>query len=216
MKLILNLVLGFVGLTNVAVILSAADSTTPYITYTTNTPGLLNYSTSSSIAVTSSNSVRLALNAQSLLLNELIREHEKRASELVQKNQSEKAKWEAELVNELQEKNARMQKNIELATQPGSAPNGLKAGSAEVDDQLAFVSTVEAGLEQVRQDLSRAMEEASVLSVQIATNKAPEDFAGMSAVLSQNQRLVKQLQKEQLDLELRKLEFRAIQKLLQK
>lgn len=119
-------------------------------------------------------------------------------------------------MNELQEKKVRVQKGIEQTTQPGPTTNGLKAASSEIDDQLAFVSTVEAGLELIRQDLAAAIEDSRFLSTQIATNKAPEDYAGMASALGENQKLVKNLQREQLDLELRKLEFRALLKAIQK
>jgi hypothetical protein len=212
----LKLILGIVGLTSISRVLLAADATIPYSTYTPNTHAPLNYSASNSIAISSSNAVVSALNAQALLLKEIMQEHQKRAADLTQKNQSEKAKWETDLLNELQDKNARVQKSIDQATQPWPGTNGVKAASSEVDDQLVFVSTVEAGLEQIRQELSAAIEDSRVLATQIATNKAPEDFAGMSLVLGENQRHVKELQREQLDLELRKLEFRAIQKVMQK
>ncbi len=75
---------------------------------------------------------------------------------------------------------------------------------------------MEARLEQLRQELSAATEDTRVLAMQIGTNKVPEDLAGMASVLGENQKLVKELQREQLDLELRKLEFQAIRKLMQK
>src|SRR5437763_115686 len=101
MKLYLKLILGIVG--GLAVIsrpLLAADATTAYTTYTTNTPAPLNYSASNSIATASSNAVMVALNAQALLLKEMMQEHQKRAADLTQKSQSEMAKWETDLVNE--------------------------------------------------------------------------------------------------------------------
>ena len=101
MKLYSKLIL---GLASISRALLAADATTTYITYTTNTHAPLNYSAPNSIAISSSNAVMLALNAQALLLKEMMQEHQKRAADLTQKSQSEKAKWEADLVNELQEK----------------------------------------------------------------------------------------------------------------
>ncbi len=212
----LKLILGIVGLTSISPVLLAADSAVPNIIYTTNTHAPLNYSASNSIAISSSNAVALGLDAQALLLKELIQEHQKRAADLTQASQTEKAKWETDLVNELQEKNVRLQKSVDQASQPGTGANDLKAASGEVDARLAFISTVDAGLDQIRQELSAAIEDSRGLATQIATNKAPEDFAGMSSVLGENQKLVKQLQKEQLDLELRKLEFRALLKVIQK
>ena len=216
MKLYLKLIPGIVGLAGISGSLLAADAAGTYTTYNTNTSAPLNYSASHSIATSSSNAVMVALNAQALLLKEMIQEHQKRAADSTQKSLSEKAKWETDLVTELQEKSVRVQKSIEQATQPSSGINDLKAAAGDVDEQLVFVSTVEARLEQLHQELAAAIEDSRVLSMQIGTNKAPEDIGGASMVLGENQRLVKELQKEVLDLELRKIEFRAIRKALQK
>jgi hypothetical protein len=215
MKLYLKSILGIVALAGISGSLLAADATGTYITYTTNTSALPNYSASHSIATSSSNAVMVALSAQALLLKEIIQEHQKRAGDSTQKSLSEKAKWETDLVTELQEKSGRVQKSIEQVSQPSSGINDLKA-AGDVDEQLVFVSTLEARLEQLHQELAAAIDDSRVLSMQIGTNKAPEDIGGASMVLGENQRLVKELQKELLDLELRRLEFRAIYKALQK
>jgi hypothetical protein len=216
MKLYLKLILGIVGLAGISGSLAAADATGTYSTYTTNISALPNYSASHTIATSSSNAVMVALSAQVLLLKEMIQEHQKRAADSTQKSLSEKAKWKTDLVTELQENSVRVQKSIEQATQPSSGINNLKAAAGDVDEQLVFVSTVEARLEQLHQELAAAIEDSRVLSMQIGTNKAPEDVGAASMVLGENQSLVKELQKEVLDLELRKLEFRAIYKALQK
>jgi hypothetical protein len=211
----LKLIPGIVGLAIFSQALLAADATT-YTPYANSTYALPTYSASNSIATASSNTVVLALNGQALLLSEMLQEHQKRATDFAQKNQTERAQWESNLVNELQEKSARVQKGISQATQPTPGTSDLKAAATNVDDQLVFVSTVEGRLEEIRQQLSVAIEDSRVLSMQIGTNKAPEDFAGLSLVLSENQKAVKELQREGLDLELRKLEFRALWKAIQK
>lgn len=215
MSLYLKLIPGIVGLSITCRVLLAADATT-YTSYANSAFSPPTYNASNSIAISSSNAIVLALNGQALLLRELLQEHQKRATDLTQKNQTEKAKWESDLVNELQEKSAHVQKSIDQATQPWPGTNALKAAAANVDDQLVFVSTVEARMEGVRQELSAAIQDSRVLSMQIGTNKAPEDVAGILFALGENQRVVKQLQREQLDLEIRKLEFRAILKAMQK
>jgi hypothetical protein len=202
------------ALATTALMLLGADIST-YPGYGTNPHVPLDYSGSSSVAASSSNAVMVALNAQALLLKEMLKEHQSRAAELTQTNQSEKAKWEAELVNELQQKSDRVQKSIEQRSQPGPAANGLN-GIGEMDDQLVFFATVDARLGQIRQELLAVMEDSQVQGLRIATNKGPEDMAAISSALGDNQRIIKELQREQLDLELRKLEFRAIKKALQK
>jgi hypothetical protein len=216
MKLYLKPILGIFGLASISHALLAADATTSYPTHATDTHAPLNYSAYNLIAISSSNAVTLALNAQVLLLKEMMQEHQKRAADLTQKSQSEKAKWEADLVMELQEKGARLQKSSDQTAQARPGTTDLKIAAGDVDDPLVFVTTVEARLEQLRQELSAATEDTRVLAMQIGTNKVPEDLAGMSSVLGENQKLVKELQREQLDLELRKLEFQAIRKLMQK
>jgi hypothetical protein len=216
MKLYLRLIAGIVGVAGISGSLLAADAVGTYITYTTNISAPLNYSASNAIATSSPNGVMVALNAQALLLKEMIQEHQKRAADSTQNNLSEKAKWELDLVIELQEKSGRVQKSIEQASLPPSATNDLKAAPGDVDEQLVFVSTVEARLERLHQELAAAIEDSRVLSMQIGTNKSPDEIGSASLVLGENQRLVKELQKELLDVELRKLEFRAIYKALQK
>jgi hypothetical protein len=208
-----KLILGMVGLVSIAPALPAADTTTYPPPYTATPRAPLNYSAPNSGATSSSNAVMVALNAQALLLKELIQEHQKRATDSTQKNQGEKAKWETDLVNELQEKSAQVQKSVDQATPPSTT--NVKA-APNADDPLVFLSTVEAGLDRVRQELSAAIEDSRAISMQIGTNKVPEDFAGLSLALAENQKAVKDLQKEQFDLELRKLEFRAISRLMQK
>jgi hypothetical protein len=216
MKLYSKLILGVVGLTSISRCLLAADATGSYTTYTTNTYAPLNYSAPDSIASSSSNAVILALSGQALLLKEMMQEHRRRAADLTEKSQSEKAKWETDLVNELQEKNVRLQKSIDQTTQASAMTTGLKAAAGDVDDQLLFVTTVEARQEQIRLEVAAALEDGRVLTMRLGTNKAPENFAGMSLALSENDKFVKELQREQLELELRRLEFRAISKMLQK
>src|SRR5688572_29777011 len=149
MKTCFKLILGIVGLVSIPHALLAAEAAPAYPTYKPTTPPSLNYSAPDSMATSSSNAVMVALNAQSLLLKELMQEHQKRAEDLTQKSENEKAKWEKDLVNELQEKSARLQKNIDQAAQP---TNDRK--TTEADDQLAFLSIVDANLERVRNELS--------------------------------------------------------------
>jgi len=213
-----NLIWGIAGLAAVATapMLLAADATSTYSVNPASRHPPLDYSKSVSIGTSASNAVIVALNAQTLLLKEMQQEHQSRAGELKQKNESEKAKWETELVNELQEKSTQVQKMIDQMSQPGALERDLKGAGGNVDDELVFESTVEARLEQIHQELSAAIEDSRVLSAQVSTNKTPEDIGAMASVLGDNQKLVKDLQKEQLDLELRKLEFRAIRKAVQK
>src|SRR5689334_23346615 len=124
MKPHLNFVLGIIGLVIIITspTLLAADviTTYPYPVPATSYPPLDN-SRSASIATSASNAVVVALNAQALLLKEMLQEYQTRAAALTQNNQGEKAKWEMELVAELQQKTARLQKSIDQISQSGAA-----------------------------------------------------------------------------------------------
>src|SRR6476659_2471238 len=113
MKPHLNLVRELVGLTVIVAvpILMAADATTTTypIYYPAKPYSPPEYSKPASMMASATNTASVALNAQALLLKEILQEHQSRAAELTQSNQSEKARWETELVNELQEKSARVQ-----------------------------------------------------------------------------------------------------------
>ena len=109
-----------------------------------------------------------------------------------------------------------MQKRIEQQASSGSASNESRIDAGDTDDELVFISTVETRLEQIRQEISGAIEDIRALSMLVSTNKTPEDISAMSFTLTDNQRLVKELEREKLDLELRKLQFRAILKATQR
>jgi hypothetical protein len=216
MKPYIKVALGIIGLAAVVSALLAADVRTTYSTYATNSRVPLDYSGSNSIGASASGAVMAALKAQALLLKEMLQDHQRRAADLAQKNESDKAKWETDLVNELQQKTARVQQSIDQTAQGGPTANDMKAGRSNVDDQLAFVSMIEARLEQVREQVSAATGDIRSLSMQIATNKSPEEIAAMSSALGENQRLINELQRERFDLALREVEFRAICKAVQK
>src|SRR6185369_13404864 len=112
MKLYVKLIVAIAGLACITCALVGADATTASTGYATKISAPLNNSATNSITASTSNAVMLALNAQALLLKEMMQDHQKKAADLTKKNESEKAKWETDLVNELQEKNSRIQAGI--------------------------------------------------------------------------------------------------------
>ena len=214
MKRYPKLILGIAGLAAAARLLLVADAAETYST--TTKPYAAGNVRSNSLAVSSSSGVMAALNGQALLLKDLLQEHQRLAADLAQKGQNERAKWETELVDQLQERSAHLQKRIEQQASSGSAPNESRIDAGDTDDELVFISTVETRLEQIRQEISGAIEDIRALSMLVSTNKTPEDISAMSFTLTDNQRLVKELEREKLDLELRKLQFRAILKATQR
>jgi len=216
MKSYLKPIFGVIGLTATASSLLSADTTTTYPVYTTNSYVVPTYSRSSSVTGSSSNNAIVALNAQALMLKEMLQEHRSRAADLTQKNQDERAKWETELAKELQDKSTRLQKSLDEITQPALLTNDLRVADTDLDDQLLFISTVEARLEQINKELAAATRHTGTLATQISPDKTPEDIGAISSALDENQRFIKELQREQVDLQLRKIEFRAILKAIQK
>ena len=216
MKSFLKPVFGMIALIATPTSLLSADTTTTYPVYTTNSYPVPAYSRSIPVTASSSNNAIVALNAQAFMLKEMLQEHRSRAADLTQKKQDEKAKWETELANELQEKSARLQKSLDEITQSGLVTNDLKVAETDLDDQLLFISTIEARLELINKELAAATRHTGALATQIAPDKTPEDIGAISSALDENQRFIKELQREQADLQLRKIEFRALLKATQK
>src|SRR5258708_3073043 len=102
MKMYLKLILGIIGLAGISRALLGAEATTASTGYAAKLPVPVSFSASNSIASSASNAIILVLNAQALLLKEMMQEHQKRAAESMKKNENERAKWETDLVKELQ------------------------------------------------------------------------------------------------------------------
>jgi hypothetical protein len=207
------LLFGMPGLADIPQPLLAAEVTYGPGTYGPGSNAPISYPGSMSLAA--SNVTIVALNAQAALLKELAQEHQMRAADSARSNQTEKVKWETELANELQNRNARLAKAIEELTGQQSAvlgTNNASLKSVEGDEEAVFLARVEERLLQINQDLMATLDQARTFGLQLATNKSPENLQWMSFMVEDNQRYVRQLQKEQFDLELRKLEFRALRK----
>ncbi len=160
------------------------------------------------------------------LLSELEQEHRKRAEEARKGEQADKAKWETDLAQELADKASGITKltndvtkqrlAFEQAHKPlNSSVFAIRAritANGQTPEEIAFLTKLDERLWGVEQELSAALDEVNGLTAQIATNTVPEDMAPVSLSLQENGRRVKQLQKEESDLELKKLEFQALRK----
>jgi hypothetical protein len=91
---------------------------------------------------------------------------------------------------------------------PYTASAGSRLGSYEVE----FLSRLEERLETVSQELSTARQDANVYALQLHTNTMPYDLTAATSLIEQNARHIRELQQQQFDLELRKLEFQALRK----
>ncbi len=167
----------------------------------------------------------IELKAQSDLLNQLAQEHRKRAGELSQGADS-KAQWERDLAKELGDRSLAVlgllnnlrkeQASFEqahpdiAASVTTNSPSGALGPSNP--EELAFLAKLEERLATVQQEIADAMEAGKVYTAQLSTNANSPDFSRIASLVQENGRVVRQLQKEASDLELRKLEFRALHK----
>ena len=167
----------------------------------------------------------LEFNAKLKLLAELSDEHAKRA-DAAKTETSDKVKWETDLVQELRDRATRMAKQLsEVTTQrlafeaAHSPPPGPAVGLGSLEttnrlnmDEIAYLTKIEQRLSKVADELASTLETTRSYTAELATNRAPEDVGRISRLLEVNGRQLKELEREQVGLDLRKLEFRALRK----
>jgi hypothetical protein len=163
--------------------------------------------------------------AQSELLSQLAQEHKKRA-EGTAPDQTAKVQWENELARELTGRSAvvagmadQVQKErvafeqthpdlVASLQQPAPAP----AANTPNTDEILFFNKIEERLSELQQDIANALDAGKVLTAQLHTNTGSFEYSRIASVLQQNDNALRQLQKEERDLELRRLEFRALRR----
>ncbi len=164
------------------------------------------------------------LNSQLTLLGDLEQEHRKRAAEAGKAEQAAKATWETDLAQELADKTSALKKQAEelskqrLAFEEAHKPlspavHGLRSRmtvSGQNPDEVAYLAKLDEKLWGLQQELNALQDEGNNCAVQLTTNNVPQEMARISGLLEENGRRLRQLQKEQSDLELQKLQFRAL------
>lgn len=160
------------------------------------------------------------LKTESDLLDGLALEHHKRA-EAVANQQPPRAQWEREWGKELTERASALRGSLEnlrkeqMAVEHAhpelhAASKPAKALTTPNPDEAAFMAKLEERLAAVQQETAEAIEAGKVYGAQLATNTGSLEFSRISFMLQENGRAIHQLQKEIAELELRKLEFRAL------
>jgi hypothetical protein len=163
--------------------------------------------------------------AQSELLSQLSQEHKKRAQE-APRDQIAKAQWESELAKELDDKalvilgllnNIRKERlTFEqahadlLSSIPPNSP--ARESNTRNLDEAVFMAKLEERLAAVQQEVAEAMDAGMVYTAQLQTNTRSADYSRITSLLQDNGNTVKRLQKEAANLELKKLEFRALRR----
>jgi hypothetical protein len=162
--------------------------------------------------------------AQSELLGQLAQEYKKRA-EGTAPDQTAKVQWENELARELAERSAvvagianQVQKERLAFEQAhpdlvasSQQPAALAANTPSTDEIL-FFSKIQERLSELQQDIANTVDAGKVLTAQLHTNTGSFEYSRIASVLQQNDNALRQLQKEEWDLELRRLEFRALRR----
>ncbi|HTL17339.1 MAG TPA: hypothetical protein VL793_08885 [Patescibacteria group bacterium] len=169
----------------------------------------------------------IALKAQSDLLDQLSQEHRKRAKQMPP-DQVARIQWEMDLAKELGDRSATVlgefnnvrkerlsleQSHPELASLAQSAVAAMSSGGSGGNaEELAFTTKLEERLASVQQEIADAIDAGRLYAAQLHTNTASLEFSRISSLLQDNNSAVRQLQKEASDLELKKLEFRALRR----
>jgi hypothetical protein len=165
------------------------------------------------------------LSAQIRLCTEFAEDLLKRASD-VKTGLPERAKWLTEVAQELRDKAAASLKDLNDTTAQrvafdgahGPATNAV-VGNGALDqpkpltaDEFVYVNRLEERTLKIRQDLTLTLDYGRTFALQLATNNTPEAVAHVSAMVDENNAMVRILEREEADLELRKLEFRALRR----
>lgn len=180
----------------------------------TNTP-----STDARAAITKLHQQEVEVTAQFALLKELAAQHRQRADEANSANQRDKAKWESELARELADRVDRTAVQLEeVMRQRLTAEESAKlsAGPATLEtpdrDEAAFLARLNTQLWRVEQDIKAALETTKGLTAQLQTNSTPEHVLRVSLLVEDNNTLIRFLERDRSDLELKALQYRALKK----
>jgi hypothetical protein len=201
--------LGICGILAVGLVPGFADDLAK-----TNTPG-----TDTKIEVTKLYQQEIEVTAQFALLKELAAQHRQRADEASKTSQADKAKWEGDLARELADRVDRVAAQLEdlmrqrLTTgEVAKAPVVAATVETPDRDEAAFLSRLDTQLWRVEQEINLTLETAKGISAQLQTNSAPEEVLRISFLLQENNNLMRFLERDRSDLELKKLQYRALKK----
>jgi hypothetical protein len=165
------------------------------------------------------------LNARIQQLLELADDHLKRSTD-AKVGFPDRSKWENDLALELRDQSARLVAQLNDSTKQRLAietSRGLPAGSAPSPgpleeakalnaDELAYVVKLDTRLLKVRQDMANVVDAGKAIYAQLQTNITTEAITRASVLIDENNGQVRQLEREVSELELKKLEFRALRK----
>jgi hypothetical protein len=166
------------------------------------------------------------LETQTKVLNGLAEEHLSRSTDPARAGSPEKNRWEADLAQELRQKSAALLAQLNEATRQRLAfeaahgpiaaaalgKGALDDTKAASPDEFAYLYKVDERLLRVRQELEAVQNASKGFYAQLATNTTAEAVGRVSLLLEENGKQARQWEREEADLELRRLEFRALRK----
>jgi hypothetical protein len=170
------------------------------------------------------------IGAQQKLLTELADSHIKRAAEAQQGNKPEQATWETDLGRQLQEKatviaaSLAQTKKERVALEEAHRELSISLlANTPAEVTAGFSSSEMAYLDKLEEKSLKAEQEAAMLvetrrnyTQQVLTNTAAEDILRLNIMLQQTQNEVRELEFQKTFLELKKLEFRALRRVVTK
>jgi hypothetical protein len=169
---------------------------------------------------------QVELSGQFKLLLSLAQEHRKRAEGAAVTSQGALTVWETELAKELRDKSDVLLKQLSEATAQRQAfeqahkntaislgsLNAATADSRVNQQEIEFMKRIDEKIGRVNQDLLTARQYSYDYAERMRTNTLTYEFQKAAAEFEQNARKIRQLEQEQSDLELRKLEFLALRR----
>ncbi len=136
----------------------------------------------------------------------------------------EKARWETDLAQELRGKTVGLRDQLNALTKQRLAfeaahgpaapqsPGALEDNKPLSADEFVYLTTLDERLVKVRQELVAVDAAAKAIHSELVTNNTPEDMQRISLLLDDNTRQARQWEREESELQLKKLEFRALRK----
>jgi hypothetical protein len=158
------------------------------------------------------------------LLNQLAKEHSKRAEDA--SRDQVRHQWESELAKELSDRASAILSLLNSTSKerlafeqahPDLAASVLPdsvtgATNGPNPDAIAFLGALAERRTAVQQEITAATEAGTLYALQLATNSPSSDPWKLYSLIQDNSYSMKQLQRELFDLELKNLEFRALRK----
>jgi hypothetical protein len=167
----------------------------------------------------------LELNTRFKLLSELGNEFQARSEAARATNRTDLAEWESGRSKELMDRAARELTDLNATTKqrqaiedtrrivvPDLVASEALATNTVSPDEAAYLAKLEERMWELEKDLDAVLEEGKMFAAQLQTNSTPDDVGRISLQLDENGRALRTLRREIFDLELRKLQFRALRR----